>query len=71
MLGVSVLICAHYGIFSWLVVNVEAELLPSGSDSLVCLPQGLQAKIMTGQQRLQALLCQAVHSSQEATEQEK
>lgn len=50
--------------FSLLVVNVEAELL-------VCLPQRLQARITMGQQRLQALLCQAVHSSKEATEEEK
>lgn len=49
-------------------VLFQAEPLPFGPDSLVRLPQSLQAQIKTGQQRLQALLCQAV---QEATEEQK
>lgn len=60
----SVLIRAYYRVFSLLVVNAEAELL-------LCLPQRLQAQVTLGQQRLQALLCQAVHSSEQATEEEK
>lgn len=63
--GTQILNCpAYYGVFSLLVVNAEAELM-------LCLPQRLQAQVTLGQQRLQALLCQAVHSSEEATEEEK
>lgn len=66
VLSVPVLIRAHVGFLAGLLGMLKLRYL-----LLVCLPQSLQAQIMVGQQHLQALLCQAVHSSEEATEEEK
>lgn len=66
-----VLIRGHYGIFSWLVLNVKAEIFLLDPDFLVCLPQSLQTQIIMGHKHLHDLLCHAVQASVEATEEEK